>query len=84
MTKRRFILDSLPYCSLFQKAWLSKFIQHSGFGHYHILQGMLGNELQRLNTMHIVLFVSLGELNKDRGTAADTQQVENHLRDNEK
>lgn len=84
MTKR-FILYSLLYCSPFQKAWLSKFIQPSGFGHHHILQGILGNELQRPNTMHIVLFVKSGcELNKDRSTAADSQQVENHLRDNKK
>lgn len=55
------ILDSLPYCSFFQKAWLPKSIQLSGFGHYHILQGILGNELQRLNIMHMELLVSLIE-----------------------
>lgn len=46
---------------LFQKAWFSKFIQLSGFGYYHILQGILGNELQRQSTMRIVLFISLVE-----------------------
>lgn len=59
MPKRGFILDSLPHCSVFQQAWLSKFIQPSGSGHYHILQGILGNELQTPNTMNTVLFVSL-------------------------
>jgi hypothetical protein len=45
---------------------------------------MLGNQLQRLNTMQCAVIKSGLELNKGRGTAADTQQVQNHLRDNEK
>lgn len=53
--------DSLPHCSFLQRAWLSKSIQLSDFGHHHILQRILGNELQRLNIMHLVLLVNLTE-----------------------